>query len=57
MGTGRIGQKRVKPVNRAVREYTEQHQFPVAAAYRARAADNGPVGKQILTWQHTLEQK
>jgi starch phosphorylase len=57
MGTGRIGQKRVKPVNRAVREYTEQHQFPAAAAYRARAADNGPVGKQILTWQHTLEQK
>ncbi len=31
--------------NRAVREYTEQHYLPAAAAYRERAADNGADGK------------
>jgi starch phosphorylase len=42
--------------NRAVREYTEQHYIPAAAAYRERAADNGAVGAQVVNWQHTLEQ-
>ena len=32
--------------NRSVREYTEQHYLPAAAAYRQRAADNGAVGKE-----------
>ena len=31
--------------NRTVREYTEQHYLPAAAAYRTRAADNGAVGR------------
>ena len=43
--------------NRAVREYTEQHYLPAAAAYRQRTADKGAVGKQIVEWQHRLEQK
>ena len=43
--------------NRTVREYTEQHYLPAAAAYRERAADKGAVGGQVVNWQHTLEQK
>ncbi len=42
---------------RTVREYTEQHYLPAAAAYRLRNADNGTIGRQIVDWQHTLEQK
>jgi glycogen phosphorylase len=42
--------------NRAVCEYTVQHYIPAAAAYRERAAANGAVGKQIVDWQHRLEQ-
>ena len=43
--------------DRAVREYTEQHYLPAAAAYRERAADKGAVGRQMVDWQHSLEQK
>ena len=43
--------------NRAVREYTEQHYLPAAAAYLQRAADNGKIGTDLLNWQHELEQK
>lgn len=43
--------------NRTVREYTEQYYLPRATAYRERAADDGAVGKQILTWQQTVEKK
>jgi starch phosphorylase len=43
--------------NRTVREYTEQHYLPAAAAYRARAADKSAVGRQVVDWQHALEQK
>ena len=43
--------------NRTVREYTEQHYLPAAAAYRERAADKGAVGRQMVDWQHALEQK
>jgi starch phosphorylase len=41
--------------DRAVREYTERHYLPAAAAYRARAANDGAVGKQIVDWQHGLD--
>jgi len=44
-------------VNRTVREYTEQHYLPAASAYRERAADKGTVGRQVVDWQHSLEQK
>jgi glycogen phosphorylase len=43
--------------NRTVREYTEQHYLPAAAAYRERAANKGAMGKQVVDWQHGLEQK
>ena len=43
--------------NRAVREYTEDHYIPAAAAYRERAANNGVIARQILDWRHALEQK
>jgi starch phosphorylase len=43
--------------NRTVREYTEQHYIPAAAAYRERAADNAAVGRHVVEWQHTVEQK
>ena len=43
--------------NRAVREYTDQHYIPGAAAYRERAADQGAEGKQMVDWQHALEKE
>lgn len=38
-----------------VREYTEQHYLPSATAYRDRAANNGELGRQIVDWQHNLQ--
>jgi starch phosphorylase len=43
--------------NRTVREYTEQHYLPAASAYRVRASDKGAMGKKLVNWQNTLEQK
>jgi len=43
--------------DRTVREYTEQHYLPAAAAYQARLADAGAVGRRIVDWRHTLDQK
>lgn len=43
--------------NRTVHEYTEHHYIPAAAAYRERAANKGAVGRQVVDWQHALEQK
>jgi starch phosphorylase len=43
--------------DRTVREYTEQRYLPAAAAYRTRAANNGAVGRQIVDWQQSLDQK
>jgi starch phosphorylase len=43
--------------NRTVREYTEQHYLPAAAAYRERAANSGAIGRQMVDWQHSLEQR
>ena len=43
--------------NRAVREYTEQHYLPAAAAYRARAVDKGAAGVQVVNWRRELESK
>jgi starch phosphorylase len=41
--------------DRVVREYTEDHYLPAAAAYRERAADKGAVGRQVVDWQRALE--
>ena len=43
--------------NRTVREYTEQHYLPSAASYHERAAVKGAMGRQMVNWQHRLEQK
>ena len=43
--------------NRAVREYTEQHYLPAADAYQRRVADKGAIGRQIVDWQHAVDQK
>src|SRR5664280_2804655 len=43
--------------NRTVREYTEQHYLPAANAYHSRVAKKGAIGKQMVDWQHSLEQK
>ncbi len=43
--------------DRAVREYTEQHYLPAAAAYRARAAADCALGRQMATWRHTVERQ
>ncbi|MGZ5027927.1 MAG: alpha-glucan family phosphorylase [Methylobacter sp.] len=44
-------------VNRTVREYTEQHYLPAAAAYRLRAMNKGAAGKQIVDWRRSLDPK
>ena len=43
--------------NRTVREYTEQHYLPSALAYNVRSADQGARGKQIVDWQHVVDQE
>jgi starch phosphorylase len=43
--------------DRAVRDYTEQHYLPAAAAYRARAADDCARGRQMVSWRHAVEQQ
>jgi starch phosphorylase len=43
--------------SRTVREYTEQHYLPAAAAYRLRGADKGSIGGRMLDWRRALEEK
>ncbi len=43
--------------SRAVREYSEQHYLPAAAAYLTRAANNGQEGSKIVDWKHAVDQK
>jgi starch phosphorylase len=43
--------------NRTVREYTEQYYLPAAAAYRSRVANQGAIGRQMVDWQHNMEQR
>ncbi|MDE3178527.1 MAG: alpha-glucan family phosphorylase, partial [Acidobacteriota bacterium] len=40
--------------NRAVREYTEKHYLPAAAAYSARAANGGKLGAGLALWEQDL---
>jgi starch phosphorylase len=41
--------------DRVVREYTERHYLPGAAAYRERAADKGAEGRKVADWRQALE--
>ncbi len=43
--------------DRTVREYTEQHYLPAAITYHSRVANKGAIGRQIVDWRHSLEQK
>jgi starch phosphorylase len=43
--------------DRTVREYTEQHYLPAAAAYRQRAGGKGKAGRQIVRWRNGLKEK
>jgi starch phosphorylase len=43
--------------NRTVREYTDQHYLPAATAYHSRAANKGAIGRQMVEWQRSLDQK
>jgi len=43
--------------DRAVREYTEQHYLPAAAAYRARAVAGAALGRQIVAWRVALDRQ
>jgi glycogen phosphorylase len=39
---------------RTVRQYTEQHYVPAAAAYSARTAQGGELGGELLAWEQKL---
>jgi len=59
LGRVRESMARLTPrfsANRTVREYTERYYLPAARAFRARAADNGALAKELLEWQHRLEE-
>jgi starch phosphorylase len=43
--------------HRAVREYTEAHYLPAAAACHLRLANNGALGREMVEWRRSLEQK
>jgi starch phosphorylase len=43
--------------DRAVREYTEQHYLPAATAWQERVANKGAIGRQMVEWRHSVEQK
>jgi starch phosphorylase len=43
--------------SRTVREYTEQHYIPAASAYRARSANKGTTGKNMIDWRNEVERK
>jgi glycogen phosphorylase len=41
--------------NRAVRQYTEDHYLPAAAAFAQRSAENGQAASDLLAWTRELE--
>jgi starch phosphorylase len=43
--------------DRTVREYTEEHYLPAAAAYHERAANQGAVGRQVVDWQDAVNRE
>ena len=43
--------------DRTVREYTEQHYLPAAAAHHNRAANKGGIGKQMVDCQDEVDRK
>jgi starch phosphorylase len=43
--------------NRAVRQYTEEHYLPAAAAYTARAQSLGKTGSSVRAWQQDIARR
>src|SRR5581483_2802832 len=43
--------------NRTVRQYTEEHYIPAAAAYMARAANQGKAGTDLSAWQRRIDER
>ena len=43
--------------DRTVREYTEEHYLPAAISCQSRVANKGVISRQIIDWQHGLDQK
>jgi starch phosphorylase len=43
--------------NRSVRQYTEEHYLPAAAAYTARAQSLGKAGSTVLAWQQDIARR
>jgi starch phosphorylase len=43
--------------DRTVREYTDEHYLPAASACQSRIANKGSMGKQMVDWRHSVEQK
>jgi starch phosphorylase len=41
--------------SRAIREYTENHYLPAAAAYKQRADENGKLGSELTQWKQEME--
>jgi starch phosphorylase len=57
VGRIRASMARLTPTyssNRAVREYTEEHYLPAAAAFRERSADKGSIGADLAAWYSKL---
>jgi starch phosphorylase len=42
---------------RTVRDYTREYYLPAATAYQSRVVNEGAIGRQMVDWQHSLEQK
>jgi starch phosphorylase len=40
--------------SRAIREYTNDHYLPAAAGYKARAANDGRLGLDLVQWQQSI---
>jgi len=40
-----------------VRDYTREYYLPAATAYQLRVVNKGAIGRQMVDWQHSLEQK
>jgi glycogen phosphorylase len=43
--------------SRTVKEYTEEHYLPAAAAYKARSADKGASAMKLVNWRGALASK
>ena len=41
--------------SRAIREYTENHYLPAAAAYKQRAEENGKLGAELVQWKQEMD--